>query len=90
MATKNVTITLDEQTLEWVKEAAAKQGKSMSRYLGDLARDQLPKERAYWAAYRSWKESQKLFTKPLTEPGEKLPTREEIYNERIDYLLRRR
>lgn len=87
---KNVTITLDEQTLEWVKEAAAAQGKSVSRYLGDMARDQLPKERNYWAAYRRWKESQKEWNAPLREPGEKLPTRQEIYDERLDYLLRRR
>ncbi len=43
MAMKNITITLDEQTLEWVKEAAAEQGKSVSRYLSDWLRQQLPK-----------------------------------------------
>jgi uncharacterized protein (DUF1778 family) len=90
MATRNITITLDVQTLEWVKEAAAAQGKSVSRFLGDMAREHLPKERAYWAAYRRWQESQKEWSTPLTEPGEKLPTREEIYAERLDHLLRRR
>ena len=82
---KNVTISLDERTLEWVKEAAAEQGKSVSRYLSDMARQQLPKAKAYEAAMqrffaREWKV-------PLREPGEKLPTRDEIYDRPV---LRRR
>jgi hypothetical protein len=86
MALKNVTISLDERTLEWVREAAAEQGKSVSRYLSDMARQQLPKAKAYEAAMhrffaREWKE-------PLTKPGEKLPTRDEIYDRPV--LLRRR
>jgi hypothetical protein len=40
---KNVTITLDERTLEWIKEVAAEQGKSVSRFMSDMARQQLPR-----------------------------------------------
>jgi hypothetical protein len=80
MALKNVTITLDDRTLEWVKEAAAEQGKSVSRYLSDMARQQLPKAKAYEAARLSFMARARAWNIPLTEPGEKLPTRDEIYD----------
>jgi hypothetical protein len=85
MAMKNVTITLDEHTLEWVKEAAAGQGKSVSRFLSDMARQQLPKAKAYEAAMQRF--FAREWTEPLREPGEKLPTRDEIYDRPV---LRRR
>jgi hypothetical protein len=87
MAMKNITITLDERTLAWVKEAAAEQGKSVSRYLSDMARQQLPKAKAYEAAMHRFLALAKDITTPLTEPGEKLPTRDEIYDRPV---LRRR
>ncbi len=77
---KNITITLDERTLEWVKEAAAEQGKSVSRYLSDMARQQLPKAKAYEAAMHRYFALTREFKAPLTEPGEKLPSRDEIYD----------
>lgn len=85
MGLKNVTITLDERTLKWVKEAAAEQGKSVSRYLSDMARQQLPKAQAYQAAMHRFMSTK--WSQPLTEPGEKLPTRDEIYDRAV---LRRR
>jgi hypothetical protein len=85
MALKNVTITLDERTLEWVKDAAAGQGKSVSRYLSDMARQQLPKAKAYEAAMQRF--FAREWTEPLTKPGEKLPTRDETYDRPV---LRRR
>jgi hypothetical protein len=84
---KNVTITLDERTLEWVKEAAAEQGKSVSRFFGDMARQQLPKAQAYEAAMHRFLARARAQTTPLTRPGEKLPTRDEIYDRPV---LRRR
>lgn len=84
---KNITITLDERTLEWIKDAAAKQGKSVSRYLGEMARQQLPKAQAYEAAMHRYFALARELTTPLTKPGEKLPTREEIYDRPV---LRRR
>jgi hypothetical protein len=85
MALKNVTITLDERTLGWIKEAAAGQGKSVSRYLSDMARQQLPKAQAYEAAMHRF--FAREWTEPLTEPGEKLPARDEIHDRPV---LRRR
>lgn len=84
---KNVTITLDERTLEWIKEAAAGEGKSLSRYLSDMARRQLPKAQAYEAARISFMERARAQKVPLTKPGEKLPTRDEIHDRPV---LRRR
>jgi hypothetical protein len=80
MALKNVTITLDERTLQWVKEAAAEQGKSVSRFLSDMAREQLPKAQRYEAARKSFMEFARAQKIPLRGPGEKLPTRDEIYD----------
>lgn len=83
---KNITITLDERTLAGLKEAAARRGISVSRYVGDLVREQLPQAREYEAAMNRWM-ARREFDKPLTSPGEKLPTREEIYDRPV---LRRR
>jgi hypothetical protein len=33
---KNVTISLDEETAAWARVEAAKAGKSLSRYVGDM------------------------------------------------------
>jgi hypothetical protein len=87
VALKNVTITLDERTLGWIKEAAAGQGKSVSRYLSDMARQHVPKAQAYEAAMHRFFALAKEIAAPLTEPGEKLPTRDEIYDRPV---LRRR
>ena len=87
MALKNVTITLDERTLEWIKEAAAEQGKSVSRFLSDMARQQLPKARAYHRAMHGFLARARAQKIPLRQPGEKLPTRDEIHDRPV---LRRR
>jgi hypothetical protein len=87
MGLKNITITLDERTLKWIRDAAAGQGKSVSRYLSEVARRQLPKAQTYQAAMHRWKVMAHEFAAPLTEPGEKLPTRDEIHDRPV---LRRR
>ncbi len=81
---KNITITLDDQTAEWARQEAAAQGKSLSRFVSDNLQDQLPKAREYKRAMRSF-----LSREPwaLTQPGEKLPSRDELYDRPV---LRRR
>ena len=81
---KNVTVTLDDQTAEWARAQAAEKGMSLSRYIGEVLREQLPKAQAYERAMRSY-----MARKPfiVREPDEKLPTREEIYDRPV---LRRR
>lgn len=81
---KNVTVTLDDQTAEWARAQAAEKGMSLSRYIGEVLREQLPKAQAYERAMRSY-----MARKPfiVRQPDEKLPTREEIYDRPV---LRRR
>jgi hypothetical protein len=83
---KNVTITLDDDTADWVRTTAAARGISLSRYVGEVLRMQLPQARDYEQAMNRWI-ARRAFDKPLTAPGEKLPSREEIYDRPV---LRRR
>jgi hypothetical protein len=80
MGLRNVTITLDERTLDWIKEAAAAEGKSVSRFMSDMARQQLPRAREYEAAMHRFIARARAQKVPLREPGEKLPTRDAIYD----------
>lgn len=74
---KNVTITLDEQTATWVRVEAAKRNTSVSRLVGEMLQQKMKQEDAYEAAHRRWKAAKPV---RLTEPGERYPTREEIYD----------
>jgi hypothetical protein len=76
-AAKNITITLDEQTAEWAREAAAKQGKSLSRFVSDSLRAQLPKPLSYERSMNSFLSRQPW---QLRARGEKLATREEVHD----------
>jgi plasmid stability protein len=83
---KNVTLTLDDETAEWLRVSAASRGVSLSRFVGELVRQQLPQAREYEQAMNRWL-ARREFDQPLTVPGEKLPTREDIYDRPV---LRRR
>jgi len=76
---KNITITLDDETAEWARVQAAQHGVSLSRFVGEVIRKQVPQAREYEQAMNRWL-ARREFDKPLTVPGEKLPTREEIYD----------
>jgi hypothetical protein len=73
---KNITVTLDDETAKWVRVKAAEQNKSMSRFLGDLLQQHMKDRIAYQRAMESWLSKPPYF---LREPGEPLPTREEIH-----------
>ena len=81
---KNITITLDAQAAAWARVQAAEQNMSLSRYLGEMLRDQMRHSREYEKAMR-----QALAQKPLDlkGPREPYPTREELYDRPV---LRRR
>lgn len=74
---KNITVTLDEKTADWVRVEAAKQGKSVSRLLGELLRKQMHDDREYFEAMRRFM---------AIEPREgrwvdgRPPTREEMHD----------
>lgn len=73
---KNITVTLDEKTADWVRVEAAKQGKSVSRLLGELLKKQMDDDREYFEAMRRF-----MAIKPMhfTWVGGRKPTREELH-----------
>jgi len=76
---KNVTITVEEPVLEWVRVEAAKRNSSVSRLVGEMLAEKMRHDDAYERAYREWLAD----TTRFTSDG-KYPTREEIYAERLD------
>ena len=80
---KNVTVTLDEETLAAARKQAAERGMSVSRYIGEVLRQHSGKGDPYVEAYRAW-----LAEKPLQfKEGTKKLTRDELYDRPV---LRRR
>ncbi|HNV58644.1 MAG TPA: CopG family transcriptional regulator [Rhodoferax sp.] len=51
---KNVTITVEEATLEWVRIEAAKRNTSVSRLVGEMLTDKMQFDDAYARALREW------------------------------------
>jgi hypothetical protein len=82
---KNVTISLDEETAAWARVEAAKAGKSLSRYVGDL----LARQRGT-VGEDSWKVLKEFLDGP-GYPGisKNLPSRDELYDDREAELVRR-
>ena len=88
---KNVTITLDDETAARARVKAAERNMSLSRYIGEVLREQTRGDDEYERAMRRW-----LNRKPvvLRRPGERYLTREEIYDRvamrRIDEAARKK
>jgi hypothetical protein len=78
---KNITVTLDEKTAGWVRVYAARQGKSVSRFLGELLQERMHELRDYDEAMRRY-----LAKKPVKFDwiDGRRPTREELH-ERADF-----
>ena len=78
---KNVTISLDENLAHLARVKAAEEDKSLSRFVGDLLeerlRDKSDNRAKFLRAFRSVKPVR------LREPGEKLPTRDELYDRKL-------
>jgi hypothetical protein len=74
---KNITITLDETTASWIRIYAAKQGMSVSRFVGELLNERMVETRNYNQALRSF-----LAQKPFKFrfAGQRPPTREELHD----------
>ena len=77
MAMKNITVTLDAATAAWVRVHSAKQGKSVSRLLGEILQSHMRDTHEYEEAYRRFK-SIKPFD--FEWVGGQRPTREELYD----------
>jgi len=74
---KNITITLDPETASWLRVQAAEGNTSISRLVGEILRERMTHNREYETAMKHFLSRQPVM---LGEPGEKLPTREEIYD----------
>jgi hypothetical protein len=73
---KNVTITLEEDTLRWAKVAAAKQDTSVSRMLGEELRQKMLREKSY---ERAKKRFHARLPRPLKAADAAYPPRESLY-----------
>lgn len=51
---KNVTITVEDATLEWVRIEAARRNTSVSRLVGEMLTDKMQHDDAYARAQREW------------------------------------
>ena len=81
---KNLTVTLDEETMRLARVRAAERDMSVSRFVGEVLRRELRHEQDYEAAYRAWR-SRKPF--PLKGAPQPYPKREDLYDRPV---LRRR
>ena len=69
---KNVTITVEDTVLEWVRIEAAKRGSSVSRLVGEMLAEKMQHDDAYARAQREWVAD----TSSFDSSGMPLPTRE--------------
>jgi hypothetical protein len=74
---KNITVTLDDETATWARVYAARQNKSLSRFLGELLHSTMRESHAYEDAMARFLAKQPL---PLSEGGASYPSREDLYD----------
>lgn len=72
---KNVTITVEDNVLEWARVEAAKRNTSVSRMVGELLAEKMRHDDAYQRAYEEWKNDRVRFD----SGGQAYPKREELY-----------
>lgn len=77
MTTRNVTVTLDEETARWVRVEAAKRDTSVSRFLGEILFERRRRTESYAAARAAFMARE---PRPLRRRGARLPTRDEIHD----------
>ena len=78
---KNLTISLNDELARKVRIKAAEQDKSQSRFVADLLSEVLGEEVGDRAKFLEMFRSVKPVR--LRKPGEKLPTRDEIYDRKV-------
>jgi hypothetical protein len=84
---KNVTITLDEKIAAQVRVRAAMQGKSVSKFISGLLEREVG--RGGKTGLQAIEEYLDGPLWPVSDDSGRLPSREKIYGERADELLRR-
>jgi len=83
---RNITISLNDDTAAWARQLAGERNTSVSALVADLLEEKRRSSEAYQAAMRDYF-SRKPPSHPLSNPGDRYPTREEIYDRPV---LRRR
>jgi hypothetical protein len=73
---KNVTVTLERDVARWARIRAAEREMSLSRYLGELLRDQMDKEARYETAMGEYLSRSASALKPT---GSGYPSRAETH-----------
>jgi len=81
---KNITISVDERTAALARVRAAERNMSLSRFVGELLRDEIRYSSEYEAAYKAFLAEQPLDFKGPQDP---YPKREELHDRPV---LRRR
>jgi plasmid stability protein len=71
-----VTITLDDETARWARVEAARHDTSVSRWVGQLLDERRRASLDYDRARTGYLERAGT---PLREPGDPLPSRDELY-----------
>jgi predicted nucleic acid-binding protein len=61
VAMKNLTITVDDNVLEWARIEAARRGSSVSRMVGDFLGEMQRREDAYERAYLAWRTDERTW-----------------------------
>jgi len=74
---KNVTVTLDEKTAAWARVYAARQGMSLSRFLGDILHRTMRESREYEDAMRRYLEKGPV---QLSQADRPYPSREALHD----------
>ena len=74
---KNVTVTLDEETLHWARIDAASKQQSLSRYIGELLQRTLAETRGYEESMRRFLEKRPT---RLGAEGDAYPARGDLYD----------
>lgn len=71
---KNVTITVDDAALEWVRIEAARRNTSVSRLVGEMLAEKMQRTDAYRRALHDWQNKDRLWV----SNGQPYPTRLEL------------
>jgi hypothetical protein len=86
---RNVTVSMDEGTLTWVRVEAARAGMSVSRWLGErLARDRADAEAALARQEAARQAVQAILDHPGWDIGAASSDRNEIHDDRLRRLER--
>jgi len=75
MRMKNVTITVEDDALEWARVEAAKRNTSVSKLVGSFIAEMRRREDAYTRAFHEWKAD----TRTWRSEGQARPQREALY-----------